>query len=415
MSNADGRLLVALATVAASIGSVACAALLHTAGSRNDAAWLVVVTTVWGLLTLVLARHSSVHHVGWLVLVALLVRIPLVGTPALLSDDLYRYVFEGIAMNQGHNPFLESPASLAGVADDIRLRVNHPTVTTLYPPLALWWFRLLGAAGTVWAAQLATALVDVGTPVAILIGSRRAWPAWVYALHPLPVIEAANGAHIDIVAVALAAWGVAAWRRGHPDAAWWAVAAAAATKLLPAALLPALWRRTRSPWLTGAATTLVVAVLAAPVSAAGSALLDGFRQYADMWAFNGFVFTWLEPVGGARRALVLVGAAVTGLALLRHRDPGVVWGIVGATFVLLSPTVHPWYLTWAMVPALLNGRWGWAAAGVPLLISYAVLTDLDVATGSWGDASWVWWVTWPPALACLIAANRRTTISRLGP
>ena len=92
--------------------------------------------------------------------------------------------------------------------------------------------------------------------------------------------------------------------------------------------------------------------------------------YTRSWSFNGLVFTWLQ--GGddetLRRILMLVGGAVTLAALLRHTEPARVWSAAGAAFVLLSPTVHPWYALWAVVPSLLCARWGWSVAGVALLV-----------------------------------------------
>ncbi|HHO54738.1 MAG TPA: hypothetical protein ENK18_28675 [Deltaproteobacteria bacterium] len=388
-------------------GSVICATILHQAPDRGAAAAIVPVGLAWGAAVLALGSRIELRHWGWLLLAAALVRLPLVGTPPLLSDDLYRYLFEGLALAAGHNPFTEAPAGLPGLDDALRAQVNHPEIPTVYPPLALWWFRLLALAATPTAVQGATALLDLVVPPALLIATRRAWPAWIYALHPLPAIEAACGGHIDVPAIVAATVGVAAWRRGHRGGAWWALGLGGLLKLLPAVLLPALWRRLPRRQLQLVALLALATALALPVLPAGPALLQGAGAYASRWAFNGCVYPWLEPLGPAVRwPLVGLGASVGALALWRHTDPGEVWALVGAAFVLLSPTVHPWYVLWALVPSLLCGRRGWAWASLPLLGSYAVLLAYDPQTGQWAEAPWLWWITWPPALLLLALAYR---------
>lgn len=368
---------------------------------------ILPIAAAWGTVAVVGARRIAVDARA-LVLVAIGVRLCLVGTPPHLSDDLYRYLWEGAALNAGHDPFAEAPVTIDGLDDALRARVNHPEVTSIYPPLALLWFRLLALGGTPAFVQLATALVDATVPLALLVATRRPWTAWLYALHPLPVLESAAGGHLDLPAAALGAWAVAAWRRGRPEAAWLLATGGALVKLFPAAWMPALLRRTPLPRavLRVAMAVAITLILAAPVL--GPHLLDGMHLYATTWEFDGFLYPWLVPLlgGSTRRVLVAIAAIATAYALWRHEDPGEAWATIGAAFVLLSPTVHPWYVVWALVPALLCGRIGWAAAAVPLLGTYAVLFAFDPTTGAWAEASWVWWITWPPALAALGATAR---------
>ena len=60
-----------------------------------------------------------------------------------LSDDIYRYLFDGLMMVAGNNPFAEPPANfqvnvqaaLPQVREIIPL-INHPHLITIYPPAA---------------------------------------------------------------------------------------------------------------------------------------------------------------------------------------------------------------------------------------------------------------------------------------
>src|SRR5690606_24069474 len=62
-------------------------------------------------------------------------------SPPILSDDLYRYIWEGKVILSGHNPFVEAPdsAALPSLAEkypEVHRHVNHPEFAAIYPPVA---------------------------------------------------------------------------------------------------------------------------------------------------------------------------------------------------------------------------------------------------------------------------------------
>jgi len=394
-----------MAVGSAVAGSVACSLILHSALSRSGAVWAVPVAVGWGAVVVALAPRfprATLMAVG---ACALLVRVPLVGAPPLLSDDLYRYLWEGMVLNRGLDPFATAPAALPGIDDALRAHVAHPDVSSIYPPLALWWFRGLALFGTPAAAQVAAAISDVALAVAI---ATAAGPRMglLYALHPLPALESAVGGHLEIPAILLTVWAIVLARRSRPVAAFVAAVAGILVKLFPLLLLPSLATllpRDHRMRAIGAAALLAV-LAALPMITISPALLAGWNTYTSTWAFNGFAFRIVEPILGAaaRPLLVMLGLQAVLVATgYLPRDPARVWFVAGTAFVLLSPTVHPWYVLWALAPDLLLGRLRWAAASLPMLASYLVLATFDPATGSWTEPPWLWWITWLPALLLL--------------
>jgi hypothetical protein len=377
-------------------------------GTDRSGAWRIVpVAWVWGVAacSTALAHRSDRPPLAGVVAVALVLRLALVGTAPHLSDDGFRYLWEGLALNHGVDPFVTAPAALSGLDDALRARVNHPDLTSIYPPLALWWFRAVAAWGTdLWRLQLATGLVDVFTAAALWkVAPPRM--AWVYALHPLAVLESAAGAHLEPVAIALAsaalvdrrlaplATAAGAWAKALPVAWWW-----------PS--IRALGGRGKVVWTAVAVAGALI--LALPVLEAGPALWRSWTLYATSWEFNGLLYPWLRlAIGGAARPLLAAtGVAVVGFTWLRAPSPTTAWLWVGTAFVALTPTAHPWYGLWALVPGIAAGRTGWALAGVSVVGAYGVLASFDAATGAWAEQPWLWWITWVPALAA-IALDRR--------
>jgi len=308
------------------------------------------------------------------VLVALLVRLPLLTVAPTLSDDVWRYVWEGEVWRAGLNPFVYAPDApeLAPLRDAVWENVNHRQVPSIYPPLAQGLFALLSGGG-VLAWRLLASACDVGT--AFLLARARPAAGWLWALLPLPALESAVSGHLEGIGVACLVAAIVS-RRPLAAGAWaWA---GAMVKLLPGVLL-VLDRPRRWPlWglLTlGAALPLV--------------RVDGFETYRASWSFNGSIHPLLEVVAGpgARAFLQGVGAMVVGGILLRSRDRARVALWTTGAFVILSPTVHPWYVTWPLAAALLNNSRAWIVLAVTVPGAYVVLSTYDPATSAWTE--WV--------------------------
>lgn len=405
------------AIVGACVASIAVSVTQHVASNRYDLVLTVPIALFWlgaALLGGRAARGAPEVAVRWLLLAALITRLPLLGTPWSLSDDGWRYLWEGAVLAAGLDPFATAPIDVVGLDDALRARVNHPEISSIYPPFALLWFRALHElGGTPIVAQFAAMVADLIALLALRELTReQRWPAWVWALHPLPAIEAAGSAHLEAPALALCGLGLLALKRGRPELAWLGLGGGALVKVLPVLALPVLLWRTRTDrrsWLGLATLAALGAAAAAPVLGSGPALLRGFTAYATSWSFNGLAWPWLVPwLGAATRPALITGAAAwVAWITWRDRDPAGSLAAAGAAFVLTSPTAHPWYGLWALWPALVLGRWWWAPATGFLLCGYAVLSTWDATTSSWSEPVWLWWITWPPALACLALGNVR--------
>lgn len=396
-------------------GSIACSWWLHSAASRRDAAWLVPIALLWATvatLPALLRRPLPVPSLVTLAGVAIAVRAPLVGTPPLLSDDLYRYLWEGAVVAAGVNPYVTAPAEVLGLDEGLRSLVNHPELSTAYPPLAMLWFLVLhGLGGTPLTAQAATACLDVGIAlgIAVCVARRRGpgWAAWIYAVHPLPALESAVGAHLDIVAIAVCVGALLTPVGPRPALA----TMAGSVKLLPFVWLPAWCRRARPGTIALAMAAGLFVGVGVPWLAGvplPTEVPAGLRAYAASWSFNSLVFpatTWvLGPY--ARAFLVCLGGVATLTVVARKwRDPATPWLLVATIFLVLSPTVHPWYALWALVPALVLGRPAWVVGAGSMLAAYGVLATLG-PTG-WTEPVWLPLVTWGPLLLSAVWLERK--------
>lgn len=381
--------------------AVACSCALAWVGEPAEHAttWALGMVA-WGALVAVALGHANVgaprptaargRELVALAAAAAAVRAPLLAVEPSLSDDLYRFTWEGRLWWAGFSPFAYPPdhPSLVPLRDEVWARVNHPEVSSIYPPLAQLAFATVGTLGTS-AWRLFAAACDVGT--ACVLGRQHRRAGWTWACLSLPAVESAVGGHLEALGCALVA--LALTTRGRRDTLADATAwLAAMTKLLPAILLA------RRPPRVLLVFTVLTALAAWPL--VGDGLSRGFETYRAHWSFNGSVFSLLATLGmgndGARRACQAVGLVVAALAVARcgHDTRRGLW-VFGA-FVVLSPTVHPWYGLWPLLPALLLDVAAWVWLAVLLPLAYVVLASMDPATGAWREAATTRWAIYLP-------------------
>ena len=360
----------------------------------------------------------------FILLVALLCRLPFWWQPPQLSDDLYRYLWDGLQILHGNNPYALPPAAMAATGGALLGRINHPQLVTIYPPMAQWIF----AGGALWGGgvlglKLFLGLIDMVVCGLILLLLRRVqqpcWLAVLYAWQPLPILEIAGSGHIDGAAIALLL--VSLWLllslSDRPLAGWLsgaAFSAAVLVKLFPLVFLPVWWwaltRRQRFPFvLAGVISTLLLSWPFWPQLTNAWATL---RLYAANWEFSGFLFRLVREagLGGGASRLLLGGLFLVCLALIqvvlwrqRMNAGTVAQPLFGACyqtafcFLLLTTTLHPWYalylamfLPFAAGPAGLVLSWS-------VLLAYRVLIPYGLL-GVWQESTWWSGVIWLSAL-----------------
>lgn len=404
----------------------------------------------WGLRRLGAATRSrgDVPIAGVLAVAVVLRLLALPLTPS-LSDDVYRYLWDGRVAASGANPYLLTPddESLAGLRDDLWRKTAHRDIATVYPPLALGMFA--GAASLprpLLAYKLALAAVDLaGCALLLLLARRRghAWTALAYVWNPLLVVEGAGMGHVDVLGASLVIGCVWLLSVGRSVPAGAAAALAVLAKLVPLAALPLWWRRAGDRhgrrFGVGAVSLLLPATVGVLLWTRG--VPPGLVEYALRWEYNGPLYEPLWRLIGAlrldlaasgivhlvrvifggdveatpwstlysyaypqflARVVLLAAGAILWLRLWRRR-PGPVRAAFGAFVVvlLMNPTFYPWYLIWILPWAAVTRARAVLALSATLPLAYLpALTGLPYFP-------WVYGAVWLPPLTLLLVARRR--------
>lgn len=402
---------------------------------------LPLLIAVTALVTLVLSiclyaggRHYWECTPCQLLLVAILVRAMFVLRPAELSDDIFRYLWDGLRLLSGHNPYALAPAAVAPTGDmlaGLRDLVNHSHLTTIYPPAA----QLVFAAGASLKAgivglKILLVLFDLLTCILLMrllqVLQKPTWLAVMYAWHPLPVLEIAASGHIDGAGMLFLLLAVYLLIRPSDSQgngplgdqmkcrlffSGLAFSFSVLTKLFPLVFFPGLLmlagRSHRKYFCLGIVGGILLLLLPfCPDIHHGWPTL---ALYARTWEFSGFLYRLMAstPLSGiwSRWLLGLLYAAVMALCYRSIFKPFAsisnllrVFYMLSLGFLLFTPTLHPWYALYLVLFLPFSAGPGGMVLSWAVLLAYRVLIPFTLL-GTWVEDEWTPLLIWAAPIA----------------
>jgi alpha-1,6-mannosyltransferase len=327
-----------------------------------------------------------------------------------LSDDPYRYRWEGKLQAAGGNPYESRPADArwAGLRDSTFPLVVGKDFKAVYGPLIqqieLWTYRAVtlfekDPVRQVFWFKLPFALCDVGVIAVLwmLLGA-RGLPRerlLIFAWSPLAIIEFWATGHNDSVVVLLVALALLGAAKERWTWAFTALSLGVAAKLWPILLFPIFigWQRNRPKrWYQWWVALPILGVLALPYWTNVTENMQFASGFMGGWRNNDSLFgiiLWLAKDIYRAKYTAFGIVAVTVLILTLRQIPLDRACLAAITVMLMvSANCHPWYLTW-LLPLL-------ALFPVPALLLWTALAPLAYAA----VIAWVilglWWA--PPEL-----------------
>jgi len=316
-------------------------------------------------------RRSTVFIV---IAFAAIFRLSILFSPPFLSDDIYRYVWDGKVQAAGVNPYryIPSDEALSSLRDDeVYPKINRRNYApTIYPPVAQMIYflatRVHESVTAMKAVMIGFEVLTCWTLIQLLasfnLPSQR---VLLYAWHPLLVWEIAGSGHVEAASLAFIALALLARRKRMPTATGVALACATLVKLYPLALLPALYRRWDWRMPLAFAGTLVAAYL--PYLSVRTKVLGFLPSYTEEEGLRSgnrfFLLSVLRRIFGDHQvpnwtyigAAILVLAAIAVWCLWRRERTEFEYILrallLASTFMLLLSPRFPWYFSW-MVPFL---------------------------------------------------------------
>lgn len=395
--------------------------------AQSDFAWILGLYLPAFLGYLWLCKRHTPLPLRFYLGLAVIARMLIVPSMPQLSDDVYRFIWDGRLLLNGINPFEHLPAYYqalpdppTGLTSALFQKLNSPEYFTIYPPVAqaVFGFSCWLAPESIYGSTLLMKgclfLADVGTVLLLprllkAVGVEPRHALW-YLLNPLIIVETIGNLHFEGVMaffLVLSFW----WLHQKK---WWqsavAMALAIATKLLPLLFLMFFIRRLgwkRSLLYFGVLGTALL-FLFAPLL--GEAFFSGFGSSLDLYfrrfEFNAsayYVLRWAGYQLTGHNQIAIIGPwlaagtflGITGLALrdaVRYKQEEAVFSLrlpalcLAAVMLYLAftPTVHPWYVA---LPVLLCT---FTTYRFPVLWSgLIILTYLNYSGGAYQERLWV--------------------------
>ena len=328
----------------------------------------------------------------WLLGVGLLIRLALVFIFPNLSDDIYRFLWDGNLIQDGINPLSYTPSdflSQVPLADErysnLYPLLNSKDYYTVYPPISqiIYWFSSLFPSwelsaivmkSFLFAAEIGTAyyliklLTRLGLPVALVV--------W-YFLNPLVIVEMTGQLHFEAIMIFFLIASIHYLSVDSLIKSGIALACAIGAKLLPLMFLPLILRyigdlKSGVRYLLSVGMGLAVLFLPLFIGIDITHFLSSINLYFQSFEFNASVYYLLRQVGfwytgynqiamiGPMLSLITIGVIMY-LAYKQRKNQLLqllkAMFIAFSVYLFMTTTVHPWYLCMLVMLALFNYSW----------------------------------------------------------
>lgn len=370
---------------------------------RYETLWLIIsVAGLFGCyLYFILYSEFSVTQ---LLVLALFFRILFLFSDPELSDDYWRFIWDGNMVKYGYNPYSHTPKEaiqLSGAfeLENIYLRLNNCCTHSTYTPFTQLIFYVAVLLGEIWRdpvfwMKIVVLLAELGSACMIInilksTGQSVRNAGW-YLLNPLVILEFTANLHHEVFVVFFICLVLFFLLRGNSQGVAFSLGAAVSAKLLPLIFLPGLLKGKR--WLPGIIFSSLVLVIPAlsywpwlSVDAT-TGFITGLRLYFDKFEFNpsiwyvvraigfqlsGFnIIQWAVPVMAVCSAALIFWYSLLrpGSSIKKPEEASRMFEVVLFIYLIFSSIVHPWYVAPLVLFAVFSGnRFGILWSGLVML------------------------------------------------
>jgi hypothetical protein len=291
-----------------------------------------------------------------------------------LSDDVYRFFWDGILLQNGISPYRDLPSIMIEMRNfpkallDIFPLLNSPDYYSIYPPINQVFFYLSAFSDDIVGFAIALKLIYA-------VFHFLAWFGWdkyisknkfylLYFANPLVIIEGIGNLHVEIVMIAFLIATYISIGHHKPSLAGLFLALAVSVKLLPLMLLPYLVLKYKknhqlNPFLISFIITCLVCFLPLMLSLDIGNLIKSVDLYFRKFEFNASIYyieRWLGFRMSGYNQINLIGplnGLVTMIIILyfsyknsnSDENNFLKMGYISfMVYLLLATTVHPWYI-----------------------------------------------------------------------
>lgn len=307
-----------------------------------------------------------------------------------LSDDIYRFYWDGLLWHDGINPLLETPSQLikgdvlvSETYQEIYSSLNSKDYFTVYPPICQLFFWISAFFPNIFYASIFFKVLILASDLLAYMGLSKLLKhfnlspkyALLYFLNPLIIIEFVGNLHFESLMVCALIWSLYFLAKNRNVAGGLFYGIAVLVKLIPLMFGPIILYYTikKGTWISFFGIAGLVCLLGFGVQFYGVDI-QHFASSLDLY-FRSFEFNaslyyvlrqfgqWLTGYNQIQILGPLLGIVTLGIILRISRDNSeeisdVIKGMgyIILTYLIFATTVHPWYISTFLMLALFNQR-----------------------------------------------------------
>ena len=342
----------------------------------------------------------------------MLLRVLVIASFPKLSDDIYRFIWDGRLLTALEDPYKYLPAhhlngGIEGLNQNLYDQLNSQEYFSIYPPLNQVIFfigALFSPNSVIWSTIVIRVVIlvfELGN-IRLIQKLLRHYGlpqkyGLIYALNPLVVFELTGNLHFEAILIFFLLQALLLFERGKLNESAFFFGLSVATKFIPLIALPLLFRKIgiKKTFIYGLilAATLVITFLPLINTAHVWAIWDSMQLYFQKFEFNGSIYYLVRWYGfeteghniiakSGKWMLLATFGFIMIYSLLAKRSISwpkqLVW--VWLIYLLFATTVHPWYV----IPLLAVSVF--SHIRFPLLWSYLIfLTYINYSGGEYVD------------------------------
>ncbi len=393
--------------------------LIYYLGYQTDRVQFIQMFAIYSVAFLILAYwwYDKLINVRWIWIIAIAARVLLLFSAPNFSDDYFRFVWDGYLAVSGVNPFAFLPGDVTdlGHLQSIYDGLNSKEYYSVYPPVMqfIFWLSSLIAGDNLYLnivmLKLFVCIGDIGViyfAIKILRRlERNIKPVILYALNPLVMIETVGNLHFEGVMMSFTLWGIyllMKWRGSFKAllGVGFVFSLGILTKIVSVLFLPVLLRKIgfKNTLTLGLVTVVCTAIAFVPFI--DEQAIGNFSQSLDLYfrkfEFNASIYfvanTIYEKIVGWQEikyvgpALAILNVVLILFLVIRKKITS--WETYFTTVLailtihlLLSTTVHPWYLINLIVASMFTRYrfvvfWSWS-----IVLSYYFYKNYHLPIG----------------------------------
>ncbi len=295
-----------------------------------------------------------------------------------LSDDFFRFVWDGRLLNAGVNPFENLPEAylnkeIPGISRELYQNLNSTEYFTIYPPLnqLVFWFSVWlfpnSITGSVAVMRIVILAADIGNYFLIrkLASAKNTNPnvALIYFLNPLVILEFTGNLHFESVMIFFILLSIYFINRQKIVPAAISISLSVIAKLLPIMYMPAILRflsfkKALIYYLVAGSIVIISFIPLISIE-----FLEGLSSSLDLYfrkfEFNASIYFIARAIGYAITGyneiarigpilglLTIISISVYVLKISKNKvDIVEALLFIHLFYLLFATTVHPWYIT----------------------------------------------------------------------